>query len=110
MKKLILAVSLIAIAIGGIKAFAVVDTDRCLSDDYLLNQGYSPEMVRMMRTKQIDPYAQHETKASKEPKGIKNFTVKWVKRFYQYVDPAADNQRFGNSVIDPRLDRPSQIN
>ena len=104
MKKLIILAGLTAFIAGGLQAFAVVDTDRLLTDDYLLNQGYSPEMVRMMKTKQVDPYAPH--KAKETP----NTPVKWFKRFYQYVDPATDNQRFGDSIIDPRLDRPSQIN
>lgn len=86
-----------------VPAFAVIDSDRLLHEDYLRNNGYSPEMIRMINIKRVDPYAPYEEKE------VKNTPATWVKRFYQYIDPSTDNQRFGEGIIDPRLDRPSQL-
>ncbi|MBQ2870795.1 hypothetical protein IJE86_03725 [bacterium] len=103
MKKLIKTMLLLAITSFALPTFAVIDSDRLLNEDYLRNSGYSPETIRMINLKRIDPYAPYEKKE------VKQNPVSWVKRFYQYMDPATDNQRFGEGIIDPRLDRPSQL-
>lgn len=102
MKRLILLSTVLALTACGMKSFAIVDTNRLMSEDYMLNQGYSPEIVRMMNLRIVDPYAPHEVKEKR--KNAKD----WIKRFYQYVDPATD-YKFGDGIIDPRMDRPSQM-
>ena len=103
MKKLIIATMLMGLTLPALPVLASIDTDRLLTEDYLRNSGYSPETVRMINLKRIDPYAPHKKRE------VKQNPVSWVKRFYQYIDPATDNQRFGEGMIDPRLDRPSQL-
>ena len=102
MKRLILLSAVIALTACGTQSFAIVDTNRMMSEDYMLNQGYSPEMVRMMNLRIVDPYAPHEEKE------VKKTPQAWIKRFYQYLDPATD-YKFGEGIIDPRMDRPSQL-
>ena len=100
MKKLIISVALIAFGCSLLPVSAVIDSERLLNEDYLRNAGYSPESIRMIKIRSYDPYAPHEETA----KG-KNY----LKRFVQYIDPAAESGRFGTSIIDPKLDRPSQL-
>ena len=103
MKKLIISMLILTVASITLPSLAVIDTDRLLSEEYLRNQGYSPETIRMINLKRIDPYAPHKEKE------IKNTPVNWVKRFWQYADPAVDNERFGEGVINPSIDRPSGL-
>ncbi len=103
MKKLITLTVLIITATFTMPSLAVVDSAQLLSEDYLRNQGYSPESIRMINLRIVDPYAPHQEKE------VKNTPVSWLKRFWQYADPAVDNERFGEGVINPSIDRPSGL-
>ncbi len=106
MKKLIISTLVLSFMISGMEAFSAMTTDHMTSEEYLRNSGYSPETVRIINLRKKDPY---QPVRVKEPDTGKTRMVNWVKKFYQYMDPATDNQRFGEGIIDPRLDRPSQL-
>ena len=103
MKKLIIPILILTVTSITLPSLAVIDTDSLLSEDYLRNQGYSPETIRMINLKRIDPYAPHKEKE------LQTTPVGWIKRFWQYVDPAVDNERFSEGVINPGIDRPSGL-
>lgn len=103
MKKLSTLTALLTIIGLSMPAYSIVDTDQLMSEDYLRNQGYSPETIRIMHLKMVDPYAPHKEKE------FQHTPVNYIKKFYQYVDPATDNQNFGEAIIDPRLDWPSKL-
>jgi len=103
MKKLIISTLILTLAGCSIPAFAVIDSDRLLSEDYLRNSGYSPETIRLINLKRIDPYAPYKEKE------VQTTPVSWVKRFWQYIDPAVDNERFGEGIISPSVDTPSKL-
>ncbi len=103
MKKLIMFMALLGFVSAGMSAFAYIDTNRLWSEDYLRNQNYSPETIRMMNLKRIDPYAPY-VEEEKE-----NTPVNWGKRLYQYFNPAVDNGKFGTGTINPGVDAPSNL-
>ena len=100
MKKLIILAILLTISYSFLPAKAAIDTERLLNADYLRNAGYSPATIDILNAKRYDPYAPFE-----ENKNKKNIFV----RFWQYMDPAVDNGRFGRGVASPNMDRPSQL-
>lgn len=103
MKKLIISTLIAAAASIALPSLSVVDTDRLLSEEYLRNQGYSPETIRMINLKRVDPYAPRKEKEEQTT------PVSYMKKFWQYIDPAVDNERFGEGIINPSVDRPSGL-
>ena len=99
MKKLIISTILMAVVCSMAPAFAVIDSERLLNEDYLKNAGYSPEAIRMIKIKSYDPYSPYE-----EPGRGKNIFV----RLWNYIDPATESGYFGRSKIDPSIDKPGQ--
>ncbi len=103
MKKLMTSTLILTVFSLTLPCFAVIDNERLLSEDYLRNQGYSPETVRMINIKRIDPYADYSVPEEKVT------PLTYMKKFWQYMDPALDNERFGKSVINTNIDRPSGL-
>ena len=103
MKKLAALTAILTFSGLVLPAYSIIDTNQLMSEDYLRNTGYSPETTRIMKLKMVDPYAPHQEKE------FQHTPVNYVKKFYQYVDPATDNQNFGEAIIDPRMDWPSKL-
>lgn len=88
---------------------AAVDVDYMTSETYLRNNGYSPEIVRLVNEKKKDPY----TPEMPRYKGFAGFFKRigdFIAGCYYYIDPSADNGKFGSrSKISPGLDGPSDL-
>lgn len=100
MKKLMITAILLSTSFSLLPAFATIDTERLLNEDYLRNAGYSQAAIDMINVKRYDPYAPYENNKNK-----KNFLV----RFWHYMDPASDSGTFGRGTAGPKLDRPSGL-
>lgn len=105
MKKLMTSTLILTAFSFALPCFAFIDSERLLSEDYLRNQDYSPETIRMMNLKMIDPYDDYIEPESK----INLNPLVYMKKFWQYMDPAFDNERFGKGIINANIDRPSGL-
>lgn len=100
MKKVILLAGILVF--GNLSAFAIIDSDYTTSEQYLKNCGYSKETIRLIQLKKKSPYAPIEV----EEKTVGQKTLGGLKSFWRYLDPAADNHRFGEGEISPDAARP----
>ena len=100
MNKLVITTILLTATFNILPAFAVIDTERLLNENYLRNAGYSPATINMINAKIYDPYSPYE-----EEKEKRNIFV----RFKYYIDPASDNGRFGRGIANPDFSQPDKL-
>ena len=83
--------SIICIIVMMPKAGAVIEVQEYMGDDFLPYQGYSTEMLRLVKINRAKTFA--EPQPDHWPK---NPIRRAVKKFYAYIDPAEDVGDFGN--------------
>ena len=82
------------------KASAVIDIEEYMGDNFLPYQGYSTEMIRLVKINRAKTFAQPQpNRWPKDP------FKRAVKKFYAYLDPAEDVGDFGNhnTVMQPTI-------
>ncbi len=73
------------------QANAVIDVEEYMGDNFLPYQGYSTEMIRLVKINRAKTFAQPQPNHwPKTP------FKRAVKKFYAYFDPAEDVGDFGN--------------
>ena len=93
MKKSFIILSLISLIT--LPAFAELTVEDSISRDYLKNHGYSDATINI--THKSRAQANGEPLAAHEEKDYYNQpVVKYVRRFFMYLDPSLDEHKFMN--------------
>ena len=75
-------------------AYAVIEVEEYMGDNFLPYQGYSTEMIRLVKINRA------KTFAHPQPNYLPKSPIKRAfKKFANYIDPAADIGDFGNHNI-----------
>lgn len=100
MKKLLII--LIAIFAVNLPSLAVITPEESMSEEYILNHGHSGEMSRLIdlqnaqindtETKYVKPVENWQN--LKRPKFLTEKRVGFIRKFFMYMDPSADDERF----------------
>ena len=84
------------------QSYAVVTTQELTTNNYLKQQGYSPEMSRLVDLKKSQNAGTDMTYKNTDPAWYEtNKCVKYVRKIFIYLDPGLDNGKFGTNVIKP---------
>lgn len=92
-KSLILSTIILAAAIP---AFASVDVNESTTPQYLYNNGYSSEAIRLIQYNKA--YSNAENFRAEEQEKARN--RRWITKFLDYIDPSRDDGKFFNRDIE----------
>ncbi len=93
MKKYLLILSLAAIVT--LPAYAELTVDDTVNSEYLINHGYSKDTARIVN-KNIAQQNGEPLSEEVEKEYYNQPVVKYVRRFFMYLDPSLDDHSFMN--------------
>lgn len=76
-------------------SFAYIETDDLTSQKFAENEGYSPEVYRLIRLTTHPEETREETQAYQKKHWCKTI----LKKTYRYIDPYMGNEEFGRDSI-----------
>ena len=77
---------------------AYIESGQMVTKQFISNEGWSPEVYRIVRIKTVPEVAKQEYEQKKQ----KNLFVHYLKKGYIYLDPYADSEVFGMDHVDFR--------
>lgn len=97
-KNLLLLVCLLGLSLP---ASAVISPEELASPTYTMQHGYSAEMARLIDLQNTQITGAPKTYVNPDPAWYEtNKFVKFVRNVFIYLDPALDNEKFGDNRIE----------
>lgn len=93
MKKICFLIALLLISTTS--ALAYVETSAMTSENFIKNEGYSPEVYKLIKIKTEPNGKQNLIDEQKKT----NIVVRFLKNCYKYLDPYQDSGNFGIDEI-----------
>ena len=93
MKKFCFLIAMLLIS--SMSAYAYVESTAMTSEQFIKDEGYSPEVYKLINVKTRP----EEARAEMEAKKNKNKVLTFLKKCYCYIDPYQDKENFGTNEI-----------
>lgn len=106
MRKILLVLSIIGVLSS--PCFASITPQESMSEKYIKKHGHSAEMSRLidLQNSQINGVESSYIKTQetwqkvKYPRWCTENRIRWVRKAFQYIDPALDDEKFMQHNID----------